>query len=86
MTKENHPREAGDIIQSIDDQIKTATGGASDLYGLLATLASQTLGIPRAAFTPPKPSEAQSPGLTGGSRLEPPEDRPAEPQPARWGE
>jgi hypothetical protein len=42
-----------DTLKTLDDQIKTATSGASDLYGLLSQLASQNLGIPRSAFVPP---------------------------------
>jgi hypothetical protein len=64
-------------LQTIDEQIKTATGGASDLYGLLATLASQTLGIPRAAFTPPKPEPPKDWGEGEG-------DKPLPQQSPRW--
>lgn len=44
-------------LSALDDQITKASGGGekgSGIYGLLSTLATQFLGVPRAPFIAPK--------------------------------
>lgn len=62
-------------LKALDEQIKAASGGG--LYELLATLAEQTYGLQRSAFSAPKPepsSKAETPPEPSKAAKEEPPD------------